>query len=170
MVNELPYSLLTRAIEIEILPFCRARRVGVVGYMALMQGVLGDIYPTLVEVPFRRRRTRHFDSRRMPCCRHGLPGAEEETTAALHSIRAVAQRLGLTTPELALKWAIAGEGITSSLCGCRNVRQLKANLKAAEEPLDQKTIAALNEITQPLLVKLGPSFDYYEDPENDRTK
>jgi len=169
-INELPYSLLTRAIELEILPFCRERGIGVLGYMSLLQGVLGDKYRTLADVGLWQRRTRHFDSRGLPQCRHGLPGAEEETGLAIERIRALARQAGMTTAELALKWAMAGEGITSSLCGSRNVRQLEGNLKAASEPLAPALIAELNRVTAPLLEKLGPSFDYYENPKNDRTQ
>ena len=169
-VNELPYSLLTRAIEGEILPLCRARGVGVLGYMALLQGVLSDRYTSLDDLPEYRRRTRHFDSRKTPLSRHGLPGCEAETTAALAAIRAIARRNGLTTSDLALKWAVAGEGITSSLCGSRNVAALEANLAAAAAPLDAATIGELNRATAPLLAALGPSFDYYENPAHDRTK
>ncbi|HEY1787913.1 MAG TPA: aldo/keto reductase [Verrucomicrobiae bacterium] len=170
VINELPYSLLTRAIEIEILPFCREKGIDVLGYMSLMQGVLADIYPSLEDVPVWQRRTRHFDSRCTPQCRHGLPGAEVETNAALASIRTIASEHNMTMPELALKWAFAGKGIISALCGSRNVKELQVNIKAAMEPLDPKIVEELNQTTQPLLEKLGPSFDYYENPANDRTK
>jgi aryl-alcohol dehydrogenase-like predicted oxidoreductase len=170
VINELPYSLLTRAIEHEILPFCREKGVGVLGYMALMQGVLAGIHPTLADVPVWQRRTRHFDSRRTPECRHGLPGAEAETEAALQAIRGIAKHAGMSMPEIALKWAIAGNGISSSLCGSRTVKELEANLKAAEEPLDPEILESLNEATRPLLDALGPGFDYYENPANDRTR
>jgi aryl-alcohol dehydrogenase-like predicted oxidoreductase len=170
VVNELPYSLLTRAIELEILPHCRAKGIGVLGYMSLMQGVLTDSFASLAEVPAWRRRTRHFDSRRTPECRHGLPGAEAETEAALQAVRAIARRCGMTTSEIALKWAFAGNGITSSLCGSRNVRQFESNLEAASKPLPPEIIQELNRATQPLLDKLGPGFDYYENPANDRTR
>ena len=170
IINELPYSLLTRAIELQILPKCRTLGVGVLGYMSLLQGVLADIYPTLDEVPVWQRRTRHFDSRRNVQTRHGLPGAEPETNAALASIRAIAKKHGATMPELALKWAMAGPGITCSLCGSRNLQELQQNLKAAQEPLAPEIIEELNAATRPLLEKLGPSFDYYESPANDRTR
>jgi aryl-alcohol dehydrogenase-like predicted oxidoreductase len=170
VINELPYSLLTRAIEIEILPFCREKGMGVLGYMSLMQGVLSDRYPNFGDLPEWRRRTRHFDSRRTPLCRHGLEGAETETSAALESIRAVARKAGMTMSELALKWAFAGPGITCSLCGSRDTQQLKSNIKAAAEPLPGPILEELGRVTRPLLEKLGPSFDYYENPANDRTK
>lgn len=170
VLNELPYSLLTRAIEIEVLPFCRANGIGIVGYMSLMQGVLTDRYANLAEVPVWRRRTRHFDSRHTPLCRHGLPGAEAETSAALERIRVIARQHGMTMREVALKWVCRREGITSALCGSRNVQQLEQNLQAASTPLAPEILAALDQATRPLLEKLGPSFDYYENPVNDRTK
>jgi aryl-alcohol dehydrogenase-like predicted oxidoreductase len=169
VVNELPYSLLTRAIEWDILPFCRANGIGVLGYMALLQGVLSDRYARLGDLPEHRRRTRHFAAASTPKSRHGTVGAEAETEAALTGIRAVARRLGITTSDLALRWAFSGHGITSSLCGNRNVAALAENIRSAQLPLDAAVIAELNQITQPLLAALGPSFDYYENPVNDRT-
>jgi aryl-alcohol dehydrogenase-like predicted oxidoreductase len=168
-INELPYSLLTRAIELEILPLCRDKGIGVLGYMALMQGVLAGIYPTLDDVPVWQRRTRHFNCARSPQCRHGLPGAEGETQAALQAVRDIAGRSGMNMAEIALKWALAGNGVTCSLCGSRTVKELELNLKAAYDPLDPHIIEELNQVTRPLMDALSPSFDYYENPTKDRT-
>lgn len=170
VVNELPYSLLTRAVELEILPFCRQAGIGVLGYMTLLQGVLSDKYRQLDDLPEIRRRTRHFDSRKVPLARHGLPGAEAETSAALAAIRDIAARHGMTTSVLALKWAFAGEGVTSCLCGSRHVAALQENIRAALEPLPAEVMTELNRVTQPLMAALGPSFDYYENPALDRTR
>jgi aryl-alcohol dehydrogenase-like predicted oxidoreductase len=169
-VNELPYSLLTRAIEIEILPYCQAKGIGVIGYMALMQGVLSDVYPRLADVPPARRRTRHFDSQFTPNCRHGLNGVQKETEDALSAIRHIAKSCGLTTSEIALQWTLANPNLTSSLCGSRNISQLEMNINAASIRMDSAVMDRLNRATQSLLGKLGPSFDYYESPENDRTR
>jgi aryl-alcohol dehydrogenase-like predicted oxidoreductase len=169
-VNELPYSLLTRAVELEIMPLCQARGVGVLGYMALLQGVISDHYLALDDLPPIRRRTRHFDSAKNPQARHAMPGAETETSVALAAIRAVARRVGLSTSELALKWTFAQLALTSSLCGARTLADLQANIRAARTPLDPAIVAELNRITEPLLEAMGPGFDYYEHPDNDRTK
>jgi len=167
--NELPYSLLTRAIEMEILPHCRNRGVGVIGYMALMQGVLAKSYAAIDDIPVWQRRTRHFDSRRNAHCRHGLPGAEAETLATLAGLRQIADRQGMTLAEISLKWALAGNGLASSLCGSCQVKNLERNLRAALEPLPSDVIEELNRATSPLMRILGSSFDYYENPANDRT-
>jgi len=170
LVNELPYSLLTRAIELESLPQCRKLGIGVIGYMTLMQGVLADLYPTLADVPPYQRRTRHFHHTRCELTRHGEAGAEEETVTALASIRKTAKDCGLTMAEVAIKWALAGQGITCCLIGARNVRRLEENLRAAVEPLPPDVVERLTCATQPVLDKLGNSFDYYESFENNRTR
>lgn len=170
VVNQLPYSLLTRAIELDILPRCHRLGIGVIGYMTLLQGVLADRYPTLDDVPAYQARTRHFSHRRSDLIRHGEEGAEEETAAALASIRRIAREAGMTMVEIATKWALAGRGITCCLIGARKVARLDENVRAAAQPLSSDIIHELNTVTRPLLEKLGESFDYYESVENNRTR
>ena len=169
VVDELPYSLLTRAIELEVLPHCERTGVGVIGYMTLLQGLLADIYPTLDDVPQWQRRTRHFNCTRCELTRHGEEGAEDETNQALAGIRSICAETGMTMPEIAVKWAIANKAVTCVLVGARNVKELEANVKAAAEPLPRETAEELNKATDALLAKLGPGFDYYESRANDRT-
>jgi aryl-alcohol dehydrogenase-like predicted oxidoreductase len=170
VVNQLPYSLLTRAVERGVLPYCRTRGIGVIGYMTLLQGLLTDLYPTLDDVPPYQARTRHFNAARSSLIRHGGPGAEEETRVAIEEIRRVAREAGLTTAELAVKWALAGQGIVCCLIGARKVSKLESNVQAAAAPLSPALVQRLNAITQPLLDALGDSFDYYESIANNRTR
>ncbi len=169
VINELPYNLLCRAIEYEILPYCMINGIGILGYMVLLQGILADIYPTLDDVPTWQRRTRHFDARKCAEVRHGENGAETETNLALAAIRGIAREYGLTMPEIAVKWALANPALTCVLAGSRNVQELAANVKAATEPLPPEALKSLNQATEALKAKLGPSFDYYETAGNDRT-
>jgi myo-inositol catabolism protein IolS len=169
-VNEVPYNLLCRAAEWEVMPWCKRKGIGVVGYMALLQGILADIFPTLDDVPVWRRRTRHFDCRKCKEVRHGELGAEQETEAALNVIREISKEVGLPMSQVAMKWAIANSAITCELAGARRVIHLEENVFAASEPLPIEVIEQLNSATQPLMEKLGRSFDYYETAQNDRTQ
>lgn len=168
-VNELPYNLLCRAIENETLQFCNSNGIGVIGYMALLQGILADIYPTLDEVPTWQRRTRHFNCKHTKECRHGEEGAEKETDTALKKIRQLCKESGYSMAEIAIKWILSNQMITCTLVGSRNVDQLKENVLTVNEPLDLELKKELDEITLPLMKKLGNHFDYYESKENDRT-
>ena len=169
-VNELPYNLLSRAIEWEALPASRELGLGVIGYMALLQGVLTDLYPTLDDIPMWQRRTRHFDARKAAAARHGLCGEEQATAQALAALRAVCRDSGLTLSELALKWAVANRDVACNLVGSRSVGKLDANVRAVEHPLSGEMARRVNAITDPLKERLGRSFDYYEGPDNDRTR
>ena len=168
-VNELPYNLLCRAIEYDVLPFCQENGIGVIGYFALLQGILAGKFPTLNEVPDWRKRTRHFNSESSRECRHGEAGAESETNTSLEAIRKLSEKSGLTMSELAVKWILANPAITCSLVGSRNIQQLENNVKAIEGTLDKSLKDELDSISFPVMEKLGNHFDYYESAENDRT-
>jgi aryl-alcohol dehydrogenase-like predicted oxidoreductase len=169
--NQLAYNLLSRAIEVEVLPYCRQQGTGVIAYMSLLQGLLAGAYPNLDSIPPLYRRTRHFSSKRSDSmCRHGEDGAEVETDAVLAGLRALAAEGGLSMSDLALKWALAANGMTCVLVGCRRVGKLEENVRAASQPLAPEIVNRLNQITQPVLNKLGPCCDLWESPANDRTR
>ena len=169
VANELPYSLFARGIEPEVLPLCRQRGVGVIGYMTLLQGLLTDRYADLDELPPMRRRTRHFDSRRSELARHGEKGAEAEMRAALQQVRALAHDAGLTTSAAAIGWCLAAAGLACVLVGARTAAQLEANAKAAATPLPADLVRRLEAVTAALKRKLGSGIDYYEGRCRDRT-
>jgi myo-inositol catabolism protein IolS len=168
VVNELPNNLLCRAIEYDTLPFCISNKIGTIGYMTLLQGILTGKYGSLRDIPEWQRRTRHFNCSGTPLCRHGESGFEIETENALMKIQQIADQNGINMGQLATRWAIAS-GITCSLVGARNTAQLEENVKAAEHQLDPQLVQQLNEATRELKEKLGNHFDYYENKLNDRT-
>lgn len=167
--NQLCYSLLARAIEFEVLPWCRSHGVGVMAYLALMQGLLTGKYRTIDEVPPLHRRTRHFCGLEPDTlCRHGEPGAEAEVNAALAALRTIAAETGRTMPDLALAWAMAQPGLTCVLAGCRTAARVEENVRAAA-PLDPAIVARLTTAADALKQRLGPSIDYWQNAVNDRT-
>ncbi|MGQ9732437.1 MAG: aldo/keto reductase [Candidatus Zipacnadales bacterium] len=168
-VNQLHYSLLSRAIEYETLPYCYKHHIGVLGYMPLLQGILTGKYATLDDAPPNRLRTRHFRGDR-PGARHGGPGAEPEINAALASIRALAEEIGAPMSDVALAWVAAQPGVTCVLGGARNVKQLEANARGCSLVLHPEIVQRLNAITTPVKEKLGPDLDYWESAENSRVR
>lgn len=170
LVNQLAYNLLTRAAEIEVLPYCQQTGTGVIAYMALMQGVLTDKYSNFDEIPDWYTRTRHFNCTRTERCRHGEPGVEAEMMQALQNIRTIAKECGRTTADIALKWASTAKGITCALVGTQNLKRFEENVKAINNPLPNEIIDRLNTVTEALKKKLGPSLDIFEATEKDRTR
>ncbi len=160
-VNELPYNLLMRAIEADIIPFCRARGIAILGYVALMQGVLAAKFESFDELPPIRMRTRHFAGRREGS-RHGEAGFETETMAALQAVRVIAREEKLPAADLAIGWALANPAISCVLAGCRNLTQLEENARALTLKLSPTVLQRLNAATEELRLKLGPNPDYYQ--------
>lgn len=168
-VNELPYNLLCRAVEFDVLPLCEEKGIGVIGYMSLLQGLLADIYPSLNDIPVWQRRTRHFNYKSTKECRHDEEGAEEETNTALKEIRRICKETGFSMSEIAIKWILENPAITCTLVGSRNVSELEVNVNTTYKSLSKDIKSELDKITLPVMEKLGNHFDYYESAENDRT-
>ena len=174
--NQLCYNLLSRAIEVEVGPFCHAHELGILAYMPLLQGLLTGKYASADEMPPSRTRTRHFRGDR-PSSRHGEAGAEAETFAAIAGIRTVADELGVPLSQLALAWilnqtwpATSQPAITCVLAGIRSVAQFNDNLPGLQLQLSPETVQRLNHLTTPLLEKVGSSPDYYESSQSGRIR
>lgn len=167
VTNQLPYNLLWRMIEAEIIPRCRADGIGMLIYSPLMHGMLADKYRTAAEVPDGRARSRHFTTER-PLARHGEPGCETETFAALDRIRELAVELNRPMSDLALAWIAQQNGITSVIAGARNAEQLRKNVACLESPLPTDVISQLNAATEKLKAALGTNPDMWDGGENSR--
>lgn len=168
-VNEMPYNIFSRAIEAEVLPFCEKHQIGVVTSMALQQGLLAGIYTDPSQVPPNQAHSRHFSPERgQGSSRHGEPGAEEEIFSALPLLKEVAKECGCTLAQLSIAWIFSRRAVSSALVGCRNLNELNANLEACALQLPPEVVARIDQISQPVLEKLGNNPDYYENTKNSR--
>ena len=166
VANELPYNLLSRAIEWEVLPGCVERGVGVIGYMALLQGVLTDALPDA-----RRRpavAAPHAPLRRGEGARRAARPAAARRTATRNALgdsaTCAATRAG-TLSELAPRVDDREtRALTCSLVGSRTVAQLEANLRAVERPLAADVVARLDAITRPLEGAPGAELRLLREP------
>lgn len=167
VTNQLPYNLLWRMIESEIMPRCRADEIGMLIYSPLMHGMLADKYRRAADVPDGRARSRHFTTERS-LARHGEPGCEDETFAALNRLREIAAELNRPMSDLALSWIAQQQGITSVIAGARNAAQLNENVACLESPLPDDVLSRLNQATDELKEVLGPNPDMWDGGENSR--
>ena len=159
-VNQLPYSLLWRPIEHEILPECRKHGIGLMTYVPLMQGLLTGRYSHADEVPDGIARSRHFASSR-PQAVHGEPGMEDELFEVIAGFRRFCDALGQPMANVALAWVRAREGITSLLVGARNAEEVAMNLPPFEQELSAEVVAELEELTDGIKRNLGTSPDMW---------
>jgi aryl-alcohol dehydrogenase-like predicted oxidoreductase len=159
--NQLPYSLLWRAIEHEVLPACLSHDISVTCYSPLAQGLLTGKFRTPDEVPAGRARTRHFAGSR-PEARHEEAGAEAETFAAIDRVRQAGDELGWPTAHVALAWLLGQPGVTSVIAGARSPAQARENAAAGERKLPVGVVTALSAATEELKRKFGPNPDMWQ--------
>ncbi len=159
--NQLPYNLLFRAIEFEILPACLAAGTPVTCYSPLMQGLLTGKFTGPEQVPEGRKRTRLFSGTRAGA-HHGEDGAEGEAFAAAAAIAELAREASLEMGAMSLAWLLGREPVASVVVGARTPAQATRNAAAGELALPADVADRLDEITRPLRARLGPNADMWQ--------
>ena len=122
-----PYSLLARDIETRELPYCLNHNIGVINYSPLFRGLLGGHYRPDSVISGNRANGPLF---------HG-EGLRIILTA-IDEAKKIAAGLGLTMPELAMRWTLTNPAITSAIAGVRKPEHIAGVVKAADEVLPQK--------------------------------
>ena len=163
IANEFAYSLMCRATEYEVAPYCVEHNIGITSYMSLMQGILTLKYSSVEEIPLARRRTVHFDGTKnsMVNRAHSIPHCEKEVFALIGRLKDISMKTGVPAGRLALAWCLAKPGIATAIAGCRDERQLYDNIKAGELKLGADVVKALDEASQPILDKIGNTVDIF---------
>jgi len=158
--NQLCYNLLSRAIELEILPLCQQHKTGILAYMPLLQGILADRFKSVEEIPPQQSRFRHFRPDR-EMSKHGETGAEVEFWKTLEEIRQICREENQPMSQLAIAWVMAKSAVSCVLVGTRNTTELAKNLEAVNYIMTPNLEARLDSVTTPLLKEMGGNADYF---------
>jgi aryl-alcohol dehydrogenase-like predicted oxidoreductase len=168
-VNEMPYNIISRAIEAEIMPYCADQGIEIISSMTLQQGVLAGIYKTADDVPPHQAHSRHYAQERgKGTSRHNEAGAEAEIFKTVALLRELSAALGVSVAQLSVAWVLTNPAIASALIGSRNEQELEDNIKASELKLPKDALDKINTVSLEVLKKLGNSPDYYENSRESR--
>ena len=159
--NQLPYSLLWRAIEYEIQARCVDEDIGILCYSPLAQGLLTGKFSSPNEVPEGRARIRLFSTDR-PQARHGEPGCEEEIFVALERIQAICDEIGQPMASVALAWLLHQPGVTSVIAGARRPDQIRQTAQAVDLALSPEIAGQLAKATEEVKRLIGPNPDMWQ--------
>ena len=159
--NQLPYSLLWRAIEHQIQQRCVDAGIGILCYSPLAQGLLTGKFASAAEVPDGRARTRLFSGERA-MARHGQAGREEQAFAAIARVRQISVEVGQPLARVALAWLLHQPGVTSVIAGARRPEQIRETARAADLELPAEVVQSLGEATTELKQSLGPDPDMWQ--------
>jgi aryl-alcohol dehydrogenase-like predicted oxidoreductase len=135
------YNLIERGLDAEVLPLCRDKGVGVIAWSPLAGGWLTGKYRGKVADDARLN-----DPNRFPM------GVGVDRERVLDALLEVAREVGATPAQVALRWVMDQDGITSAILGARDLRQLDDNLGALTIELDADTFKRLDRASRPPLV------------------
>ena len=133
------YNLLTRDIEEEILPLCIKKQVGVTVWSPLAAGYLTGKYQQGMSPP---QNTRFGQTN--SAMRRYFPPQEPEV---IETLRELADNLGKSMAQVALRWILEQAGITSVIVGATKVEQLRDNLGCSGWHLPAELLTKLNEVS-----------------------
>src|ERR1700754_1987933 len=124
-----PYSLLTRGIELDVLPTAQRHGMGILTYSPLSGGWLSgnwsaDSSPTS---PARQRLVARFDM--------SLP-ENQRKLEVVEQLAKVAEDAGLSLLEAAIPFVLNPPAVTSAIIGPRTMQQLDSQLPAADVSVD----------------------------------
>ena len=144
--NQVPYSMVRRDIEEDVVPWCVENHCGILAYSPLQRGLLtGKITP---DYPFAPG-----DSR--PEMPHFKINNLIKTNQFLDEIRTLAEKRGITLSQLVIGWTLQQTGITVALVGARDETQVKQNAGALQVELNREEVDLIDRKLASLDLELG---------------
>lgn len=139
------YSILSRDIEVEIVPVCQKFGLGVIPWSPLAGGMLTGKYTRGDEPPadsrfsaagqigeFWRRRT-----------------LRDQNFDIVDILVEEAQKLGATPLALSLAWNLGRPGVVAPIIGPKSVAQLEDNFAALDVDLPSDSVARIDQASRP---------------------
>ncbi|MEA2479227.1 MAG: hypothetical protein QOJ07_1149 [Thermoleophilaceae bacterium] len=149
------YSLVSRELELELVPLALDQDVGILVWSPLAGGFLTGKYRRGQEPPEGTRRRGAGDD---------PPNLDiERGYDVVEALDAVAGRHGASVAQVALAWLLHQPGVSSVIVGARDDRQLRDNLAAAEISLSAEDLTELDAVSRPEL-----TYPYWHQADNAR--
>ena len=146
--NQVPYSMVKRDIEREVVPHCIKEGKSILAYSPLERGLLtGKMNPGYTFQEGDHRANLYFFT----------DENIRRTNEFLRKIKPIADEKNITLAQLVLRWTLTQPGITIALAGARNADQAVSNAKAGDVALTDEEVKTINQHLSALqLVKPQP--------------
>jgi aryl-alcohol dehydrogenase-like predicted oxidoreductase len=131
------YNLLTRWVELEVLPAARDYGIGLIPWSPLNGGLLGGVL----------RKQREGGGSRSNSGRSAQ--ALEANRERIEAYEKLCADRGEDPANVGLAWLLHQDGVTAPIIGPRTVEQLDNSLRAVEIKLDADVLARLDELFPP---------------------
>lgn len=136
-VTESVYNLLTRGIETELVPCCKQKNIGLAIYNPIAAGLLTGKHSKDKPVDDSRFTEQGYYDRYF----------NADNFAAMEKLSEIAAEAGITLLELALRWCVSYDYVSSVILGASRIDHLKQNLELIEKgPLSKETLAKCDDV------------------------
>jgi NDP-hexose 2,3-enoyl reductase len=132
------YNLLTRHVELEVIPAAQQYGIGIIPWSPLHGGLLSGALKKLAEGTARRT----SDGR--------SSGSLEGSRAAIEGYEKLCADLGEEPSNVALAWLLSRPGVTAPIVGPRTMEQIDGAQRAVELQLSEETLASLETLFPPV--------------------
>ena len=152
-----PYSILVRAVEVDVLPTCLRHGMAVMSYSPLTGGWLSGRW--------RKDAGQQSSSRasRLPERFDLANPANQRKLDAVEQLAQLADETGVTLIQLAIAFVLNHPAITAALIGPRTMDQLETQLAAADVTLDEAVLDRIDAIVPPGLT-INPADNSWANP------
>lgn len=133
--NQVPYSMVLRDIEKEIVPYSLAHGKGILAYSPLERGLLtGKMKPGYKFGEGDQRASRAFYK----------DENLRRTNEFLDKIKPIADEKNISLAQLVILWTLEQPGVSVTLVGARNAEQAIQNAKSIEASLTKEEVAIID--------------------------
>jgi len=136
---QLDYSILNRAPEKDLLPYCQEQNIGVIVRGPLAMGILSGKFTPDTVFTDEVRRSWNEGERRQRFLRR------LEVVERLRFL----ERNGRTMAQVALQFVISHPAVSCTIPGAKSPQQAEMNAMAGDGTLTPEELAAINEVVQP---------------------
>lgn len=131
---QFPYSLISRDPENEIMPFSQQMDLAMTTWSTLGAGLLTGKY------------TRGTGAEgRLTEGKWGAPNVER--LALARKVDEIADEIGVSSSQVAIRWAMQQKGVVIPIIGATKVAQMEENMHAADITLNDDQISQLNDVS-----------------------
>jgi len=135
------YSMLWRVIESKVDPLCKSEGIGQIVWSPIAQGALTGKYLPGKKPPQGSRATDKKGGANMIS-----RWMNDSVLTAVHNLKPIAEREGLTLAQLAVAWVLQNPNVSSAIIGATKPSQIKENVKASGVKLSSETMKDIDRV------------------------
>lgn len=140
MTIEVMYSLISRWVELELVPLCLDQKIGLLAFAPLHGGYLTGKYRRGQPWPTGTRFDKPLDTGPYPVEQKKLFDIVEE-------LERIANSHNVIISQVAMNYLLRKPAVTSLVFGIRNLQQLEENIKATDWEMSPEEVKRLDKIS-----------------------